>query len=62
MNKIKIGNKLIGDGEPCFLIAEVAQALDGSFGFDHSFIDAAADAGDDAVKFQTHIAEHESHR
>ena len=43
-----------------FLIAEVAQAHDGSLGSAHAFIDAAAAAGVDAVKFQTHIAAAES--
>ncbi|WP_135553126.1 N-acetylneuraminate synthase family protein [Paenibacillus cymbidii] len=44
----------------CLLVAEVAQAHDGSLGTAHAFIDAIADAGADAVKFQTHIAEEES--
>lgn len=44
----------------CVVIAEVAQAHDGSLGFAHAHIDAAADAGADAVKFQTHIADAES--
>jgi N,N'-diacetyllegionaminate synthase len=43
-----------------FLIAEVAQAHDGSLGFAHSYIDAAAQAGAHAIKFQTHIASAES--
>ena len=48
-------------GDPkTFLIAEVAQAHDGSLGSAHAFIDAAADAGADAVKFQTHISTAES--
>ena len=55
-----VGSKRIGLGFPCFLIAEVGQAHDGSLGLAHSFIDAAADAGADAIKFQTHIAEAES--
>lgn len=42
------------------LIGEVAQAHDGSLGMAHAFIDAIADAGADAVKFQTHIAAAES--
>jgi len=42
------------------VIAEVAQSHDGSLGMAHSFIDAVADAGADAIKFQTHIAEAES--
>ncbi len=42
------------------IIAEVAQAHEGSVGLAHSFIEAAADAGADAVKFQTHMAGAES--
>ena len=42
------------------IIAEVAQAHDGSLGILHSYIDAAAEAGVDTIKFQTHIAEAES--
>src|SRR3954471_20999882 len=44
----------------CLVIGEVAQAHDGSVGFAHAFVDAIADAGADAVKFQTHIAAAES--
>jgi N-acetylneuraminate synthase len=43
-----------------FVVAEVAQAHDGSLGILHSFIDACASAKVDAVKFQVHIAEAES--
>ncbi len=43
-----------------FLIAEIAQAHDGSLGIAHSYIDALASTGIDAVKFQTHIAQAES--
>ena len=42
------------------IIAEVGQAHEGSLGQAHSFIDAIADAGADAVKFQTHLAASES--
>lgn len=45
---------------PCFIIGEVAQAHDGSLGMAHAFIDAIANAGADAIKFQTHIAAAES--
>ena len=44
----------------CRVIGEVAQAHDGSLGTAHAYIDAIADAGADAVKFQTHIAAAES--
>jgi N,N'-diacetyllegionaminate synthase len=45
---------------PCLVIGEVAQAHDGSLGQAHAYIDAIANAGADAVKFQTHIASAES--
>ena len=44
----------------CLIIGEVAQSHDGSLGMAHAFVDAIADAGADAVKFQTHIAAAES--
>jgi N-acetylneuraminate synthase len=56
----RIGNQSIGHGKPCFIVAEVAQAHDGSLGMAHAFIDATAVAGANAVKFQTHIAAAES--
>jgi len=43
-----------------FIIAEIGQAHDGSLGQAHSYIDALAETGVDAVKFQIHIAEAES--
>lgn len=57
---MKIHNRSIGFNHPAFIIAEIAQAHDGSLGLAHSYIDAAADVGADAVKFQTHIADAES--
>lgn len=48
------------DTPGCLVIGEVAQAHDGSLGLAHAYIDAIADAGADAVKFQTHIAAAES--
>ena len=59
-NNLKIGDQIVGAGKPCLIIAEVAQAHDGSLGTAHAFIDAIAGAGADAVKFQTHIAAAES--
>jgi N-acetylneuraminate synthase len=49
----------LGQGR-CLVIGEVALTHDGSLGLAHAFIDAIADAGADAVKFQTHIAAAES--
>lgn len=59
-SKIRIGSRLVGPGEPSFIVAEVAQAHDGSLGTAHAYIDAAARTGVDAIKFQTHIAHAES--
>src|SRR5687768_2283778 len=44
----------------CLIVGEVAQTHDGSLGMAHAFVDAIANAGADAVKFQTHIAAAES--
>ena len=49
----------LGTGR-CLIIGEVALSHDGSLGLAHKFVDAIADAGADAVKFQTHIAAAES--
>jgi len=43
-----------------FIIAEIGQAHDGSLGILHSYIDALATTGVNAIKFQTHIAQAES--
>ncbi len=42
------------------IIVEIGQAHEGSLGILHSYIDAIADTGANAIKFQTHIAEAES--
>lgn len=57
---INMDKYTIGDDNPVFIIAEVAQAHDGSLGNAFSYIDAAKKAGADAVKFQTHFAKEES--
>ncbi len=57
---IKIGKKKISQNEPCFIIAEVGLAHEGSVGIAKSFIDLISDTGADAVKFQMHIANEES--
>ena len=56
VNRLSIAGREVGPGCPALIIAEVAQAHDGSLGMAHAFIDAVGDAGADAVKFQTHIA------
>lgn len=56
----EIGGRPVGGSAPPLVIGEVGQAHDGSLGLAHAFVDAIAEAGADAVKFQTHIAEAES--
>lgn len=60
VHSFAVGSKMVGSGRECLIIGEVAQAHEGSLGMAHAFIDAIADAGADAVKFQLHIAAAES--
>ena len=57
---LSIGDHAVGPHHPCFVIAEVAQAHDGSLGTAHAYIDAVAETGAHALKFQTHFADAES--
>ncbi len=56
-NKVSIGDRLVGEGEPCFVIAEAGVNHNGDVALAKKLIDAAADAGADAVKFQIFKAE-----
>lgn len=58
--EFKLAGCRIGEKHPCFIIAEIAQAHDGSLGTAHAYIDAVAKSGVNAIKFQTHIANAES--
>lgn len=49
---VKIGNKIIGDNYPCFIIAEIGINHNGSVELAKKHIDLAIKAGCDAVKFQ----------
>ena len=59
MKTIKIGNRLIGEKQPCFIIAEAGINHDGDVQKAFQLIDAAAESHADAIKFQTHFAEKE---
>lgn len=50
---LEIGDRKVGDGYPCFVIAEIGSNHNQDFDLARRMIDAAADAGVDAVKFQT---------
>ena len=50
--RIKLGDRWIGDGEPCYIVAEAGSNHNGSVDQALRLIDIAAEAGADAVKFQ----------
>jgi N-acetylneuraminate synthase/N,N'-diacetyllegionaminate synthase len=57
MKKIKIGNKMVGKGEPCFIIAEAGANHNRDFDLAKKIIDEAVASNADAIKFQTFSAE-----
>ena len=54
---IQVGARHIGQGSPCFVMAEVGLAHDGSLMQAHAYIDAIRAAGADAAKFQCHLGD-----
>ncbi|MEA5388493.1 N-acetylneuraminate synthase family protein [Haloarculaceae archaeon H-GB11] len=57
MAEFSIGDRPVGPGEPTFIIAEAGSNHNGDLDNAKALIDVAADAGADAVKFQTFRAE-----
>ena len=58
-SSITIGTRAIGVGHPCFVIAEAGINHNGDATIAAELVEAAAAAGADAIKFQTHFPEHE---
>ena len=56
-DKVKLGDRWIGEDEACFIIAEVGLNHNGDYDLAHQAIIAAAESGADAVKFQNFITE-----
>lgn len=52
MKKIKFGNRIIGQGEPLYFIADIGANHDGDINKAYKLIELAKDAGADAAKFQ----------
>ncbi len=52
-NNLKIGTHLVGSDSPTFVIAEIGMNHNGDFNLGIEMIQAAAESGADAVKFQT---------
>jgi N-acetylneuraminate synthase len=57
MAAIQIGHKLVGDGQPIFIIAEIGINHNGSLEIAKKLIDGAVLSGCDAVKFQKRTPE-----
>lgn len=55
--RVKIGDRWLGEAEPCFIIAEAGVNHNGDVTLAKKLIDVAREAGADAVKFQTFRAE-----
>ncbi len=55
--EIRIGDRLVGDGHPTYIIAEIGINHNGSVDIAKLLIDAAVKAGVDAVKFQKRTPE-----
>ncbi len=53
MQKVKLGEVEVGAGEPPYIIAEVGSNHNGDMNLCMRLIDAAAEAGANAVKFQS---------
>jgi N,N'-diacetyllegionaminate synthase len=54
LQSFEIGNRRIGSGDPAYVIAEAGANHNRDLGIAKELIDIAADAGADAVKFQTY--------
>jgi N,N'-diacetyllegionaminate synthase len=54
---IRIADQAVGEGKPCFIIAEAGVNHNGDINQAKKLVDAARQAGTDAVKFQTFRAE-----
>jgi N-acetylneuraminate synthase len=57
MSTVKVGSKLLGDGQPCYVIAEIGINHNGDVDLAKRLISVAVAAGCDAVKFQKRTVE-----
>ena len=57
MRSIKVSNKIIGENQPTFVIAEAGVNHNGKIVNAKKLVDIAVEAGADAVKFQTFKSE-----
>lgn len=52
LSRVVIGDRVVGEGQPCFIIGEIGANHGGDLSVARSAITAAKEAGCDAVKFQ----------
>jgi len=57
MNEIRIGGTIVGDGHPCYVVAEIGINHNGDIDIAKKLIDVAVIAGCNAVKFQKRTIE-----
>lgn len=57
MENVRVADRAIGPGAPCYIVAEVGSNHNQSLSLAKELIDVAAEAGCDAVKFQTFSAD-----
>jgi N-acetylneuraminate synthase len=55
--RVALGNRVVGEGEPCYVVAEIGLNHNGELDLAKRLIDAALLAGADAVKFQKRTPE-----
>lgn len=56
---LEVGHRLVGDGHPCYVVAEACINHNGDFETALRMVEAARAAGADAIKFQVHYLDDE---
>lgn len=58
MAELKIAGRRVGNGQPCFIVAEAGVNHNGCVELAFKMVDEASNSGVDAIKFQTFKSEH----
>ncbi|MBU0459991.1 MAG: N-acetylneuraminate synthase family protein [Nanoarchaeota archaeon] len=56
-HEVKVGERIVGEGHPCYIVAEIGSNFDGSIERAKKLIDLAKESGAEAVKFQSFKSE-----
>ena len=57
LHNIKINGRSIGDGNPCYIVAEISANHNGDFQTALNLVNTAKEIGADCVKIQTYTAD-----